>query len=1058
MNLNREQFALLERLFAQAAELPAPLRAALLARVRDEDGAEMANHLAALLAAQSEPTESMIQPLAGPARFQGERPTFREGEVILNRFRILRLLGRGGMGEVYEAQDSEIGRVALKTIREDVRSDRLLQRFRQEVQIARMVTSPYVCRIHEFFTLPAAGHGRPLAFLTMELLEGVTLADRIADVGPLPWRDAEAIALQLCQGLEAIHSRGIVHRDFKSRNVMLTQRNGAPRAVVMDLGLARAPELEDGTPMDRTPLTLAGTIMGTPAYMAPEQFEGGTVSAATDLYAFGVVLYEMVTGRLPFEATTPIAAAVRRAKRPPSASSVQPNLPRRWDTVIETCLEFEPAKRFPSVADLAAALQPHSPSSASLFAWMTNRSARNRVAFLLGAVALVAALVVGLTRYRASVAHRTPEAAQAFYRDATSAFHSGTYLTSTRQLQGALKLDDDFVLAHARLADALIELDSTGEAQREVNQIKEELVSQLSPNDRTYVRAVRATIRMDSSSAVTDYEKLLRASTTSSDRANALVDLGRADERAGKIGDAIRCYSQAAEFNRYSPTPFLRRGILRSRQGKQKEADSDFALADAIYRTSINLEGTAEVDYQRSYVASKLGPVHDAEARKFFRESLDAAEKMQSVGLKVRALSRLSAIEYGAAHDEEAGRVAGEAIQLAEENGIAYWATDARIRLGNSWIYRDRQHAERILETSRKEASRNQWPRLLALSELSLASLAVREQTQERQQQTIDLASPAAGYYRTFGYAQESIQCKIMLSRAKSFFGMFGESLQHAREALELSNTLGAAPEILQAQEAIASALFSKEDYSEALDYATSAFQIAEAMPSDANRAHYLAVEGLLRSQILCRLGRTDEATSLIATIHGVSWNADNQTKGGLARFQAEAYKSKGKYREMIATARRGLRDASSDQQSDFQLLLVEGLARTGNAVAARALSDQLLKTTALQNPVVTAQAKLAEARVLLSLQKWQPARALAEEACQFFHSSGMIESELIGLWIVLRSYNGDPAETRSVTKKIENQLSRLKEEYGEPNYQSFIRRSDIAEILPGGTTGIPKR
>ena len=615
----------------------------------------MAGHLELMLASEAEPTESMFQPLFRPeVSFSAEESPFRAGEIILNRFRIIRLLGRGGMGEVYEAQDSEIGRVALKTIRQDVPGySSLLRRFKQEVQLARMVTSSYVCRIHEFFMLPAEHDRAAMGFMTMEFLDGITLADRIAGQGPLPWRDAQTICVQLCQGLEAIHSAGIIHRDFKSRNVMLTVRNGVPRAVVMDLGLAYCPEQNDASKKSAGQLTMAGTIMGTPDYMAPEQFESGTVSAETDIYAFGVVLYEMVTGKLPFEASTPMAAAVRRAKRPSSASSIQPSVPHGWDGVIEKCLEYEPAQRFQSARELASALQRRSARTASLRALMASRPSRRWMALVLAFLVLLVAAVLAFNGHWIWQAHTVPEAAQTFYLQATDAFGNGTYLTAVRQLQEALRLDSGFTLAHARLADAFNELDSTGEAQREVAQINEELVAQLPSLQRTYVNAVSATIRLDAGAAIKDYEKLLNAAKLPAERANALVDLGRAEERVGEIGAAMERYTQAILLNPYSPAPVLRRGILESRQGKQREADADFAGAEKLYTTKINLEGMAEVAYQRSYVASKLGAGHEKDARKFFQDSKEAAERMQSAALQARALSRLSAIEFGSARDEE---------------------------------------------------------------------------------------------------------------------------------------------------------------------------------------------------------------------------------------------------------------------------------------------------------------------------------------------------------------------------------------------------------------------
>jgi serine/threonine protein kinase/Flp pilus assembly protein TadD len=331
-------------------------REALIERVRQNEGDDTADELADLLRASEQPTKTRgpLPPERSQPIAPKESSAFREGQVILDRFRIVRVLGRGGMGEVYEAQDEELGPVALKTIRRDLLGDRdMLRRFKQEVQLARQVTSPYVCRIHELFILPDNGQHQVAAFLTMELLTGTTLAKRIQQ-GPLAWKDAEPIAIELCQGLEALHSVGLVHRDFKPANAMLAQRGNLAQAVVMDLGLALRPEepLHDGAK-----LTLTGRIVGTPEYMAPEQFEGAKVSSATDIYALGLVLYEMTTGKRPFAAATPLGAAVRRSKRPPAASSMQPGLPRRLDGIIEKCLEFEPGDRYGSAEEVASALR-----------------------------------------------------------------------------------------------------------------------------------------------------------------------------------------------------------------------------------------------------------------------------------------------------------------------------------------------------------------------------------------------------------------------------------------------------------------------------------------------------------------------------------------------------------------------------------------------------------------------------------------------------------------------------------------------------------------------------
>jgi serine/threonine protein kinase/tetratricopeptide (TPR) repeat protein len=356
MEFTPEQFARLNQWFDETVHLPLPEREAVIELARREDGVKVADELAAMLKASEQPTGTMDEPgveISGHSE-RKDPPAFRRGELILGRFVILRMLGRGGMGEVYEAQDRELGQVALKTIRRDLLGDGgVLRRFKREVQLARQVTSPYVCRIHELFMLPNNGDHPIGAFLTMELLQGTTLAKRI-EQGPLPWTEAEPITKELCQGLSAVHSVGLVHRDLKPGNVMLAKRGLVSQAVLMDLGLALRPEESLDS---QSKLTVPGGIIGTPGYMAPEQFEGAKVSAATDIYALGLVLYEMTTGKQPFGASTPLAAAVRRGKRPPAVSSVQAGLPRHLDGLIERCLEFEAGDRFGSADEVALALK-----------------------------------------------------------------------------------------------------------------------------------------------------------------------------------------------------------------------------------------------------------------------------------------------------------------------------------------------------------------------------------------------------------------------------------------------------------------------------------------------------------------------------------------------------------------------------------------------------------------------------------------------------------------------------------------------------------------------------
>jgi serine/threonine protein kinase len=278
-----------------------------------------------------------------------------DGELVAGRYRVVKLLARGGMGEVYQAEDQELREpVALKIIRSEIANDdRTIKRFRREVQLARKVTHRNVCRCYD------VGHhsadGKPqVSFLTMELLCGRTLSERIRG-GALSTDEALPIVQQLVAALDAAHAAGIVHRDFKSDNVILVGEGAGLRAVVTDFGVARA---LTGPARKGSSLTAAGMKVGTPAYMAPEQVEGLPPTARTDLYALGVVMYEMVTGTLPFRGDTRFATAMMRLKEAPTPPRQhRPDLGERWEQVILRCLERDPAKRFAAAPEVLAALE-----------------------------------------------------------------------------------------------------------------------------------------------------------------------------------------------------------------------------------------------------------------------------------------------------------------------------------------------------------------------------------------------------------------------------------------------------------------------------------------------------------------------------------------------------------------------------------------------------------------------------------------------------------------------------------------------------------------------------
>lgn len=281
-----------------------------------------------------------------PSGAPGVTSTLPPGFLLQQRYQICRLLGEGGMGSVYEADDIELERkVAIKLIRPDLAADpKMLQRFKRELIMARKVTHENVVRIFDL------GTDQGLKFITMEFVEGRDLKSYIVD-GPQPTHEESAnIIVQVCRALNAAHSNNIVHRDLKPQNVMI---DGDGLAQVMDFGVARS--------LDVTGMTRTGEMLGTPAYMSPEQAKGEPTDPRSDIFSLGLIFYELLTGELPFLAETPFGTIVKRTQeKAPPPITLNPDIPEHMNRVVVRCLETEPELRYQSVREILQDLETRS--------------------------------------------------------------------------------------------------------------------------------------------------------------------------------------------------------------------------------------------------------------------------------------------------------------------------------------------------------------------------------------------------------------------------------------------------------------------------------------------------------------------------------------------------------------------------------------------------------------------------------------------------------------------------------------------------------------------------
>jgi len=280
-----------------------------------------------------------------------ETPSLNVGQKLCDRYRVGRFLGRGGTGEVYEAFDEDLGIVIAIKVLLPSEIEECGPRFRQEIQLTRQITHPNVCRTFDYHQHNDGE--RSIEFISMEMLPGETLA-KFLETSRIPTEGAIDISRQICDGLDAAHCRGIIHRDLKTTNIMVVRLDsGQYHVSIMDFGQARDVSILAG---HQGVHTTEGHIIGTPAYISPEQLQNGPITPATDVYSLGIILYELFTRSRPFEDTEWTGALKRLTERPPEPRSKNPSLRASINKAILRCLEIDPQRRFQSAPEVVAAL------------------------------------------------------------------------------------------------------------------------------------------------------------------------------------------------------------------------------------------------------------------------------------------------------------------------------------------------------------------------------------------------------------------------------------------------------------------------------------------------------------------------------------------------------------------------------------------------------------------------------------------------------------------------------------------------------------------------------
>jgi tetratricopeptide (TPR) repeat protein len=564
--MDEEKRARVDSFLEEALSRSGLERAAFLEKTSREDD-EIGREVSSLARSFERAGSFLLTPAPGCRRLEPESPrsTFAPGDLLSGRFEIVQLRACGGMGEVYEAVDVRLQEsVALKTIRLELAWDeKAVARFLREVHVARKVTHRNVCRIHDVFHEGREG-SEDILFLTMELLPGETLASYLEREGRIDWREALPILTQILSGLEAAFSVGVLHRDLKAENVMLVPEAEGVRAVVTDFGLAVVAGTDPGPPgpegLSRPWGASSRLALGTPAYMSPEQLRGEVIDHCSDIFSFGVIAYEMLSGENPYPIACETEPLGRRFEsKPRSLREFERRIPRDLDRSVLQSLEVEPSDRPKDASELRR----------KLGATPTMVPAR-RVALLGAASAIGGAFVliktgpamlellerwVGGPRVLPLEDYvNSPKALEAL-RTGLAKVCEGANLNAIPFLKAAVREDPDSTLPRVFLMDVLLNVGEENVVEEMEGRLRETTASSTVAPASELSRAVLARSDGDYTAAS---EILSTLTATYPDDLNLVLSRARIAEEAGDMPEAQRLYEDVR-----SESPAATLGLCR---------------------------------------------------------------------------------------------------------------------------------------------------------------------------------------------------------------------------------------------------------------------------------------------------------------------------------------------------------------------------------------------------------------------------------------------------------------------------------------------------------------
>jgi serine/threonine protein kinase/tetratricopeptide (TPR) repeat protein len=989
------------------------------------------------------------------------------GQTI-SHYRILEQIGEGGMGVVYEAEDTRLGRrVAIKIPSAAPDSHSQHARFLREARSISALSHAHIATLFDYGELP---DGRP--YIVMELVNGRELGDLLRSEELSIPRAIEIIA-DVAEALCEAHRHGIIHRDVKPSNVIINERGVVK---VLDFGLAKL--IGEEHEIDQNAPTLAGlktrsdVMLGTPLYLSPEQARAAPVDGRSDLFSLGALLYESVAGRPAFSGATVVEIAAQVIHvNPPPPSQFNRLIPAELDRITLKAIAKRPEERYQTAEEFIADLRALSfhfselddtrtPSMTSYASgdYHTNahratslttlsdnlRRPRLSIATVLISVAVLFVVAWGASRMLRPTPHVPSVEAQAAYDLGTNLLREGAYYQASTRLRYATELDNKFVLAHARLAEVLTELDNDADSANAMLRATSYTVERdnLSPVDALRFDAIQATITRDYARAVHDYQEIARLLP---DRADTYVDLGRAYEKMERSKEAIQSYVEATNRDPKHATAYLRIGILYTRQGNLASANAAFDTAEKIYKGFGNPEGQTEVLYRRGYLLRTVGQLDEARAQ--LEQALEMAKAGGNVAQRINTLLQLSAVATNKNDAAGAQSYAREAVELAQKNDMGNLVALGNVDLGITFLAKNKYaEAEQYLKQGLDFARRYNARRHEAKALGNLGSLYIK---QGKPDEGIPYVEQARAFYQSGGYRKEEAQALVLLGRAKRQKGSYAEAFNDFQQVLQLSEQVGDPTLISTAHTEIGNVLAHQENYPDALHHFEESYKIEKSLGLEIYAGYSLHN----RSEMLWRLGRYEEARNILNQAVAIAQKPDEKDQELLAHSyltQANMALSENRYAEAQAKSEQALSavgDSNKSLAAEAKRTLGLAQSYAGATARGKLLCEEAVETAKLTgDPWLVSCSLLALAKAQLANGDAAGALASAQEAQSSFVRSGQKVSEWRAWFVAARASQraGDLNAARDYAARATNLLAELQQKWGTDAFNVYQARPDV--------------